>query len=118
MQINPRKEIKIEFVNEEKINDAGGLLREWVHLISKEITNRDIGLFKIADGDEYFYKFETKNELTEKKTKLSYFFGEVCAKAFMDRIIVPISLNHTITRYLLGQQPKLEDLVTYDKYIH
>lgn len=59
-------------------------------------------MFKIADGDEYFYKFELSNEQTEKKIKLSYFFGEVCAKAFMDRIIVPISLNHTITRYLLG----------------
>jgi hypothetical protein len=27
-KINLLKELKIEFVNEEKINDAGGLLRE------------------------------------------------------------------------------------------
>lgn len=33
-KINLKKELKIEFVNEEKINDAGGLLREWVHIIS------------------------------------------------------------------------------------
>ena len=49
--------------------------------------------------------------------KLAYFFGEVCAKAFMERIVVPICFNHTITRFLLGQEPRLEDLVTYDKMV-
>lgn len=33
-KVDLRKELKIEFVNEEKINDAGGLLREWIHIIA------------------------------------------------------------------------------------
>ena len=32
-KVNLKKELKIEFIHEEKINDAGGLLREWVHII-------------------------------------------------------------------------------------
>jgi hypothetical protein len=38
--------MKIIFINEEKINDAGGLLREWVHIICKEISDPEKGLFK------------------------------------------------------------------------
>ena len=33
------QELKIEFENEEKINDAGGLLREWVHIVSLKIVD-------------------------------------------------------------------------------
>ena len=31
--------IVTNFQHEEKINDAGGLLREWVHIISQKVTN-------------------------------------------------------------------------------
>ena len=32
------KEVKIIFSNDEKVDDAGGLIREWVTLIFKEAT--------------------------------------------------------------------------------
>jgi hypothetical protein len=35
-KVNMHKEVKIDFVKE-KVNDAGGLLREWMHLAIKEI---------------------------------------------------------------------------------
>lgn len=56
--MNLRKELKIEFVNEEKINDAGGLLREWVHIVSSQITDPSLGLFKIGDTSDIFYKWD------------------------------------------------------------
>lgn len=33
-KVNMYKEVKIEFVGD-KVNDAGGLLREWMHLVIK-----------------------------------------------------------------------------------
>ena len=71
------KELKIVFINEENINDAGGLLREWIHIISEKIVdpslglkiwenNYFIGLFKLSDSDDVFYKFNTEKEPTEK----------------------------------------------------
>lgn len=33
-KVNMHKEVKIEFLGE-KVNDAGGLLREWIHMVIK-----------------------------------------------------------------------------------
>ena len=35
-KVNMFKEVKIDFVGE-KVNDAGGLLREWMHMVIKEL---------------------------------------------------------------------------------
>lgn len=35
--------MKVEFRGDEKVNDAGGLLREWISLIIKELVRPDIG---------------------------------------------------------------------------
>jgi E3 ubiquitin-protein ligase HUWE1 len=35
-KVNMYKEVKIEFVGD-KVNDAGGLLREWMHMVIKEM---------------------------------------------------------------------------------
>ena len=32
--LNMHKEVKIQFIND-KVNDAGGLLREWIHMVIK-----------------------------------------------------------------------------------
>ena len=44
--LNPHKEIKIQF-DDEKVDDAGGLMREWVHLNIKELFSREnsMGIF-------------------------------------------------------------------------
>ena len=33
-RVNMYKEVKIEFIGD-KVNDAGGLLREWMHMVIK-----------------------------------------------------------------------------------
>lgn len=43
-KVNMYKEIKIVF-DGDKVNDAGGLLREWIHLATKELFNPEIGIF-------------------------------------------------------------------------
>ena len=74
-KINLLKELKIEFVNEEKINDAGGLLREWVHIITQKIINETecipvfihkiiFLVFDLSESDDVFYKFNTQIEPT------------------------------------------------------
>jgi hypothetical protein len=39
-----QKEIKIYF-EAENVQDAGGLLREWIYLVSKELAQNDNGKF-------------------------------------------------------------------------
>ena len=42
--INFHKEVKIKF-DDESVEDAGGLLREWIHLTMKELFSLELGLF-------------------------------------------------------------------------
>ena len=49
------KELKIKFETD-KVNDAGGLLREWIYLINKEIFNENAGLFSLAETEDITYK--------------------------------------------------------------
>jgi hypothetical protein len=52
-----RKELKIKLSGEE-VDDAGGVLREWMHLCAKDIFNSDIsGLFKMCKTEETAYRF-------------------------------------------------------------
>jgi len=44
------KEVKIEFIGD-KVNDAGGLLREWIHMVIKEIFDQETGIFGIVNAD-------------------------------------------------------------------
>ena len=63
--INLRKEVKIR-LNGEIVDDAGGVLREWMHLCVKDIFNSEIpGLFKLCHTDETAYRFIV--ERTEKE---------------------------------------------------
>lgn len=43
-KVNMHKEVKIQFADD-KVNDAGGLLREWMHMIIKEMFG-ETGIFE------------------------------------------------------------------------
>lgn len=46
----PFQEVKIEFIGDEQANDAGGLMREWMSLVVKELVKPEHGrmLFAIS----------------------------------------------------------------------
>ena len=56
-EINLLKEMKIDF-NDEGTNDAGGLLREWMHLCILEIMSPEVGIFKLCKTDETAYQIK------------------------------------------------------------
>lgn len=49
-KVNMYKEIKIHFEGD-KVNDAGGLLREWIHIAVKELFNPEMGVFSPTNTD-------------------------------------------------------------------
>ena len=46
-RVNMHKEVKIEFLGD-KVNDAGGLLRQWMEMIVKELFDSSVGIFQVA----------------------------------------------------------------------
>lgn len=51
------KEVKVDFIGE-KVNDAGGLLREWIHMAIKEIFDYNTGIFTFANTDDTMYSLK------------------------------------------------------------
>lgn len=52
---NWHREVKIQF-DDEIVEDAGGVIREWVHLVLEEMFNPHTGLFRLCDTKETAYK--------------------------------------------------------------
>lgn len=57
-EIEWHKEIKVQ-IRDDKVLDAGGLLREWATLIIKEIMHPDSGMFLLANCDDTSYKINS-----------------------------------------------------------
>jgi hypothetical protein len=64
-KVNMHKEVKIQFIND-KVNDAGGLLREWMHLVINEMFNEYTGIFKLCNVDDTMYRLKWDMEIDEE----------------------------------------------------
>ncbi|CAD8156549.1 unnamed protein product [Paramecium octaurelia] len=102
--VNLYKEVKVVFQND-KVQDAGGLLREWLTLIFKEMC-KDI-----------FTLTET-NDVTYKIAKQSQYFdlvGLAIAKALFERMTICVEFDRPLVKKLLGQEIEFQDMQFYDK---
>lgn len=114
-KVNMHKEVKIQFIGE-KVNDAGGLLREWIHMVIKEVFDDSTGIFAIADTDDIMYKLKWDDDLDEEfSCQLFELFGTILGKAIFEKIPIQSYLDRTILRQICGQTVKIEDIYGYDK---
>ena len=115
--INLYKELKIIFTGEES-NDAGGLIREWLTILFKEILDSKTGLFELSDTEEISYIVK-KNIVNEKKNLDKYYFiGKVLAKALMENLTVNCCFNKVIYQLILGEKIEFKDLIFIDKQLY
>ena len=114
---NIHKEIKIIFIGEEN-SDAGGLIREWLTILFKQIMDEKTGLFERSDTDEISYIIK-RNIRNDKETLDKYYFiGKVLAKALLENLTVNCCLNKAIYQLILKENIKFEDLIFIDKPLY
>ena len=114
---NIHKEIKIIFIGEEN-SDAGGLIREWLTILFKQIMDEKTGLFERSDTDEISYIIK-RNIRNDKETLDKYYFiGKVLAKALLENLTVNCCLNKAIYQLILKEIIKFEDLIFIDKPLY
>uniref|UniRef100_A0A1B6DRZ8 HECT-type E3 ubiquitin transferase n=1 Tax=Clastoptera arizonana TaxID=38151 RepID=A0A1B6DRZ8_9HEMI len=98
----------------EEGQDAGGLLREWYVIISREIFNPMYCLFTTSPGDRVTY---TINPLSGFHTNhLSYFkfVGRVIAKAIYDNKLLECYFTRSFYKHILGISVKYTDMESED----
>lgn len=117
-KVNLHKEVKIVFEEERKINDAGGLLREFVNLYSKEVFKAEKGLFVQGETEEVYYHINPRAADSKENLETLKVLGRIVGKAILEQLTVPMQLSRMITKQMIGVPVTLEDLMTYDKSLY
>ena len=115
--LNLFKEIKIIFTGEES-SDAGGLIREWLTILFKELLDQKTGLFERSDTDEVSYIISHNSSKNKENLDKYYFIGRILAKALLENLTVNCCFNKVIYQLILGEKIEFNDLIFIDKPLY
>ena len=115
--INPYKELKINF-NGEVNQDAGGLIREWLTVIFKELQSEKEKLFEKADTLDYSIKIISDLAINERNIEIFNFIGKIIAKALLENLTVNTCFNKYIYKIILNEKIDFKDLVFIDQGLY
>ncbi len=98
----------------EEGQDAGGLLREWYMIISKEIFNPDYALFMINPGDRVTYMPNPSSHCNSNHLSYFKFIGHIIAKAIFDNKFLDCYFTRAFYKHILGVPVRYTDMESVD----
>lgn len=90
----------------EEGQDAGGLLREWYTIISREIFNPMYALFTTSPGDRVTYMINSASHCNSNHLQYFKFVGRVIAKAVYDNKLLECYFTRSFYKHILGKLVK------------
>jgi len=115
-EVIPHKEIisnsKIEFVKEPGV-DAGGLKKEWLTLLTKEIFDPIKGLFQLSPNSRTIHPHPLS---IIQPDALTYFniAGFIVGLAIREKIPINVSFSKSFLKLMMDIQPNMNDLEDID----
>ena len=109
-----RKELHIQFSGE-MCMDAGGIMKEWLNILIKELFAEQLQLFQRAKTEEVGYIISSSSNC---QSELYYFTGRVLAKAVFENIPVASPLCKSLFKHLLGHAVTFEDIQYQDSDLY
>eukprot|EP00092_Neocalanus_flemingeri_P041280 GFUD01044951.1.p1 GENE.GFUD01044951.1~~GFUD01044951.1.p1 ORF type:complete len:4316 (+),score=1501.53 GFUD01044951.1:136-13083(+) len=98
----------------EEGQDAGGLLREWYVIISREIFNPNYALFKSSPGDRVTYTINDFSHINSNHLCYFKFVGRVIAKAIYDNKLLECYFTRSFYKHILAKLVKHQDMESED----
>ncbi|KAF5283384.1 hypothetical protein FQA39_LY04760 [Lamprigera yunnana] len=99
---------------EEEGQDAGGLLREWYMIISRDIFNPMYALFTTSPGDRVTYMINPASHYNPNHLCYYKFVGRVIAKAIYDNKLLECYFTRSFYKHILGISVKYTDMESED----
>ncbi|XP_060516281.1 E3 ubiquitin-protein ligase HUWE1 isoform X2 [Cylas formicarius] len=99
---------------EEEGQDAGGLLREWYVIISRDIFNPMYALFTVSPGDRVTYMINSASHYNSNHLCYYKFVGRVIAKAIYDNKLLECYFTRSFYKHILGIPVKYTDMESED----
>ncbi|OQV13389.1 E3 ubiquitin-protein ligase HUWE1 [Hypsibius exemplaris] len=98
----------------EEGQDAGGLLREWYSIISRDIFNPNYALFKTSPGDRVTYMINSYSHINSNHLSYFKFVGRLIAKAIYDNKLLDCYFTRSFYKHILGKPVKYTDMESED----
>ncbi|XP_028966633.1 E3 ubiquitin-protein ligase HUWE1 [Galendromus occidentalis] len=108
-----KNRLYIVFEGEEG-QDAGGLLREWYTIVSREIFNPMYALFTTSPGDRVTYMINPSSHCNSNHLSYFKFVGRVIAKAIYDNKLLECYFTRSFYKHILGRPVKYIDMESED----
>ena len=98
-----KRKFVIRFQHEEG-QDAGGLLREWYLLMSREIFNPNYCLFRVSPSDRVTYTINPASFINSNHLSYFRFVGRFIAKAIYDNKLLECYFTRSFYKHILGRR--------------
>uniref|UniRef100_A0A8C1W517 HECT-type E3 ubiquitin transferase n=1 Tax=Cyprinus carpio TaxID=7962 RepID=A0A8C1W517_CYPCA len=102
-----KNRLYIVFEGEEG-QDAGGLLREWYMIISREMFNPMYALFRTSPGDRVTYTINPSSHCNPNHLSYFKFVGRVVAKAVYDNRLLECYFTRSFYKHILGKSVRYQ----------
>ncbi|GBP18098.1 E3 ubiquitin-protein ligase SMURF2 [Eumeta japonica] len=114
-----RKRLLVKFRGEEGL-DYGGVAREWLHLLGRELFNPQYGLFQYANSGEDRYALQINADSGVNPEHLSYFHfaGRVLGVALFHGHQLDAAFTAPFYKQLLSRPITLRDIRDVDPELH
>ncbi|XP_041978571.1 E3 ubiquitin-protein ligase Smurf1-like [Aricia agestis] len=114
-----RKRLLVKFRGEEGL-DYGGVAREWLHLLGRELFNPHYGLFQYANSGDDRYALQINADSGINPEHLSYFHfaGRILGVALFHGHQLDAAFTAPFYKQLLGRPITLRDIRDVDPELH
>ncbi|CAK1547274.1 unnamed protein product [Leptosia nina] len=114
-----RKRLLVKFRGEEGL-DYGGVAREWLHLLGRELFNPQYGLFQYANAGDDRYSLQINADSGVNPEHLSYFHfaGRILGVALFHGHQLDAAFTAPFYKQLLGRPITLRDIRDVDPELH
>uniref|UniRef100_A0A915PL16 HECT-type E3 ubiquitin transferase n=1 Tax=Setaria digitata TaxID=48799 RepID=A0A915PL16_9BILA len=98
----------------EEGQDAGGLLREWFSIITREIFNPNYALFITSPGDRVTYMINKTSYINPEHLEYFKFVGRIIAKAIYENKLLECYFTRAFYKHILSVRVRAQDLESED----
>ncbi|TMS38017.1 hypothetical protein L596_004833 [Steinernema carpocapsae] len=98
----------------EEGQDAGGLLREWFSVITREIFNPNYALFSAAPGDRATYMINKASYINPEHLDYFKFVGKIIAKAIYENKLLDCYFTRAFYKHILNLPVRYQDIESED----
>lgn len=112
-----RKRLMVKFKGEEGL-DYGGVAREWLHLLSREMLNPQYGLFQYSRDDHYTLQINADSGVNPDHLSYFHFVGRILGIAVFHGHCLDGGFTTPFYKQLLSKQISLSDIESVDPDLH